>query len=506
MTNSANIEITTFRQAYYLPLIWRDRSFLLSDVAGPFAKFSGHDRNEDTRPAAAKFAEWTYFHDFIRDTIFDSPAKNKEYYRKIPLRHPKALQFDFGEGKRFTACVSGIDLNLFGNGVATLRVDLLWPDVRTLADMLLITNRVRRMWPPFWDQDKADSPGYVPQRSGYVGELVPATAYTPQAYWGAANEGSGLKMLKHWEILLQDIDQKQWRMPSDERLPVQSFVALKQQFGSNSMTLSQVNDADWWRMAECDGPGEAYGYNPDFLTSTVSNPFYDRFFPHDGIPDYIATRQVIAASHHALVTVDDGDFMPGMLETHLTNHYAKMAVLIRHEHASLLKYSRDMSDLIRNADRGVKNNRRLSDRIIALHREFLNFVHLHRFTGVSDQIQPTEMYNQWRRVSHLDTLFEDVRTELSTAAEFANADAAQRYAGEANRLSTLAGVVAVIVTPFAIMSTPWIATLPERLNVSEKCATWIQAGATVSLLALFAFLYKYWRKKHDFSSENKEKH
>lgn len=513
------IPVSRFHQTYYLPLIFKGEGEG-KKIDAMQGKIKVGEPLADERPDAEKFSEWSYFHDFLRDTIFESTAKGKQQYKRLVLEAPDALDFVFrekpytskDEEKRFAAKVNKSVVHLFGNGVAVVQVELGYENARTLTDVLTLTECTRRLWPPYWVEGYVDEEtqkpvprvgGGVPMFSGLTGQTQGSA--NPEDMWAAVLDNKPTPLLQHWKLLLKGFDLNDWRMPSDERLFVQSFMALEKNQASNAATLKQIDQATWWRIAECDGPNssvagdqEAFAYNQEHLVNQVPNPFYDRFLPAEGMPDYIATRQVIAASHHALVTVDNPGSDPNFADTlkvHFEHHYARMALLIRHEHASLLAYSRRMSNLVRDAADNNLGDSDLTKEIVRLRRDFLNFTHMYRFTGVSDQIQPTEMYNMWRKNSWLVELYADVSAELQVATDFANAQSAQQEAQRASTLADAAAVLAVVLIPFTILATPWIDGYIDSLAVCGDGLVGCHVVATLLALVVSVAGYQALRTK-----------
>ena len=56
--------------------------------------------------------------------------------------------------------------------------------------------------------------------------------------------------------------------------------------------------------------------------------------------------------------------------------------------------------------------------MINIERDFLQFEHLFHFTGLSNQIQPNELFQKWRCALGIDRIFADLEKEIGTATQF----------------------------------------------------------------------------------------
>lgn len=97
-------------------------------------------------------------------------------------------------------------------------------------------------------------------------------------------------------------------------------------------------------------------------------------------------------------------------------------------------------------------DREFRSTMIAIERDFLQFVHLFHFPGLSNQMQANELFQQWRRALGVDRIFADLKTEIETATQFALALEERQESSAASRLTAIATIGAVLGLTFTFLS------------------------------------------------------
>lgn len=301
----------------------------------------------------------------------------------------------------------------------------------------------------------------------------------------------------HWQALLAPLvleghepegypdTEPRWRHVIDERIPVMSYISLSgaarqdltcdllerrpadllddlrkadaaltgvgEKTAANGWArrdLWSVSRGDWMRLCFADPAGsDPMPYAPAFLEDFERIHCYDRYFPS---PETTSSSRTLFCGYNVCF-VGSGFFFDHVMVQHFRRHYFQMALLLNMEFATLLSISGRISAIVRDARQ--KDDRQLDDlaarkEILTTQKEFLDFVHLYRFTGVSNQIQPREMYDKWRETMGIDRLYADVKEELQLATSFALAveQAEQTDAGHGlNILATLGVVFGLII-------------------------------------------------------------
>nr|WP_321444810.1 hypothetical protein [uncultured Cohaesibacter sp.] len=293
----------------------------------------------------------------------------------------------------------------------------------------------------------------------------------------------------------------------DERIPFMSYISLTQDHVKQSdgpERITEISRGDWMRLCFADSPGNsAMPYNPHFLSGFEAKHCYDRFFASDAAPDYSVR---LTFSGYAFNAVGGGDFFDDTLEEHFRRHYFQIALLVYLEQSSLLGFSKRLTGIVSDFDRAgaptgsskekAEAQQTFHEQVSRLKREFLQYTHRFRFTGISNQLQPSEMYDQWRDVMGLKPLFDDVKEELDAASDFLLAVDQKQQADAASVLGVVAtiGVVLGVVLGFFGMNAFFSETpLNSLFNESEQYS-WLSflTDATAVFFALILSCIATW--------------
>jgi len=509
---SDRIEVAGYRQILVWPLALRPDAGSTKEAVDDTAKrlieskwkpvddLLDHIAPKENDAQAALYAEFVYFHDFIQSVLYRKGTMEDESATLRLFRRTDVVSAEFelseGETRRvYKPGVARCDLYLFRSGSAVLVLELdygspqTWidgePTPMTLADVLDVTDKVRRSYAPFYfDESHA---GLAPESfawrlaDGRFFGAGPSTPLPLSEEIARLRAASGLDrtapMFRHWRELLaplriagytDDSSGPVWRHIIDERVPVMSFVSLtgagkalydaapKAFAGAadyahrQALDMSVVSRADWIRLCAADRRGtDPMPYAPGFLRGFEDEACYDRHWPGPATDG--AARYLFAGYHFAVVGA--GWFFDTHIAEHFRRHYFQMALLLNMETASLLSLSSRVSHAVRDlrgADDKVKEDH-FRKRIVDIESEFLEFIHEHRFTGLSNQLQPREMFAIWRRAMGVDAVFKDLKEEVDTAVGFVLAREQTRQADAANRLAGVAMVAAVLGLAFSLL-------------------------------------------------------
>lgn len=300
----------------------------------------------------------------------------------------------------------------------------------------------------------------------------------------------------HWRAALHPLvfsgyanamDDVVFRQILDERIPVLSFVSLTgaaarkgtpinldgywtwDSNGGHSAAaqytdLQLVSRGDWMRLCFADGKGSApLPYSPHFLKSFEADYCYDRFYPSKTTNS--ATRIMTSGYHVSMVGA--GGFFDETLIHHFRRHYFQMVLLANIEFAGLLATSSRISTAIDALAKSVnqqEGEQRFRKSLELIEKDFLKFIHRYRFTGVSNQIQPTELFELLRKTMRLNGLFEDVKAEIEAAVTFNNSLEQERIVRSTYRLTEVATVAAALGIGFTFLSITEVGELLQAIN------------------------------------------
>ena len=355
----------------------------------------------------------------------------------------------------------------------------------TVADILDLTEQFRRLYIPYWIKSAVGEPEAlrlhvwpdgVPaavtwrHSSGKAFRLAaPPREEVTKAF--VADFSHGVPALLPWwkELLPERLricgtskEQAEWRFVTDERMATSSFLSIKD--------INRLSPGTWSRLCFCDKAGDKPNYGEGFLTDFDAHYAYDRFRSW-------GTRYVMC-SYNFVCVVSEGR-SPDFIELHMRRHYFQVFLLAQFQAAALLAFSNWVSEAMKSYaddadDDDEAARRRLRNDLYAIERDFQAFVHRYWFTGVSNQVQPSEIYSKLRELLSLETWFREVMTEIETSRAFLRDQEQERTARSAESLSLLAGLGLLIVVPAAILGMnftfgdkEWLAGLLSTASVQR---------------------------------------
>ncbi|MCM5552392.1 hypothetical protein [Pleomorphomonas sp. NRK KF1] len=369
---------------------------------------------------------------------------------------------------------------------------------------------------------------------------VPVFDYWRHALWPIVFEGGSAT---------KD-DLPVWRHVVDERVPLMSFVGITgaaHALGigpspaanyevAQRYDLALISRGDWIRLCFADEAGnDPMPYNPRFLEDFEKKHCYDRFMASEATDS--ASRLLLASYHFAIV--GSGRFFDETIVHHFRRHYFQMMLLANMEFASLLATSSRISVAVdslsqadrqstelsmkKKAERSAKAMVRFGHELQKIQHDFLRFVHRFRFVGVSNQIQPTEIFDQLRGVMKLESLYVDVKDELAAAVSFTHTVEQGQIAKSGMGLTAVATIAAAIGLALTFLSLgaisnplqliDWVAAgqapagQAPALSVMSALYRWLWALGPISIVTLLflaltkAFVWAINRRLHEDTGE-----
>jgi len=517
---SAHISVSAFREILLWPFVLKEQESAANGPQTDFAKcmadiaraaagegwqpvrdLTEHIPRNDER--AQSWGEIVYFHDFVQRVLFHKtqgewPEQDAPMWL---LRNEQlcGLQVDIiKEDRAHHLCfaVQRCNLYLFPTGVAILAMEVVLEDTEqdpTRLDQALdFMDFFRRWHVPYWAKGK---PGLMPARvvwrwrNGEDHSFDIADPGLKKSHRQLlTTEWRSPHPVPHWLEILPAIirahlvstppDQRAnhacmrhlcWRSISDERMITSNFVIVPD--------IGAISEADWVRLCFADQAGDSASWpyrihDADWQTFHREHVF-DWF--HDA-----GTRQLFAGFNHAIVC-SGGPFPSNTLVHHFRRHYFHMALLAQFEFTTLLAFSSRITHAVKRL-RSTNNEDSFREEFFFIRRSFLHFVHEFRFTGISNQMQPREMFRLWRKHLGLDALFRDVEDELRTGNDYLLAIENRERTETAGRLNIIVAILGLLglVMAYATSDKSSFDTV-QRLLFGKGAHEWLATFAMTSL-------------------------
>lgn len=399
----------------------------------------------DEAITADEYAEYLYFHPFIRRVLYDGDGGAMRLYRRTDITSAELRVRGANGVFSLTARVPRLSLYAFGTGDCVLAVEFAVDGEGAMVteaggrrrlcldDVLALNERLRRAYPPFFTDD--GTPGY--QMDGVVWRGADLPAAPPLDFAAAAAEISAgrVPMAAHWRQVLPDLSAEglEWSQVMDDRIPAMAYAAVPD--------VTAIDRGDWVRLANFDEAGDApLPYGEAFLADFESRHCYDRFWS----PPDLSCRYLCSGFGFVMVEGrGDGD---STFRRHFRRHYFQIGLLSQFQLAALQSLA---LRLARAGPRegGESEAAEVLDTLTA-------FTQAYWFPTLSGQVQGQELTRLWRGHLGVEALHAQVTADAVQANAILNRRIDSRIAASSARLNRVGaiGLAAALATGFLGMN------------------------------------------------------
>lgn len=443
------------------------------------------------------YSEFVYFHPFVQRFLYaantgdqDGPTFFAHYARRdvhrvrVHLKYKNESQDDghkIEEELDVTLQVGRLQLYVFDVGLVFLVMDLRHDGPLPLYQVQELSNRIRRVYPPYWDDD--GRPGHCPDKVIFMGEgdevVGESNFFDKDTFVNHMLKYKIPPVAAHWEAIMapltfrKDADAKAFQLVQvrDDRIPLMNFLAVD---APHSLTRP-----DFVRLAFVDkhGPSNALPCSDTMLESFETDHCYDRFWEYprqgkyisgDDVDDrerdgagasagenrgWLASRIMICDYAFTMVgPVADKEFyfnaQSGALN-HFRNHYLQMVIIAYLHRDALLVFSDQLAgaaDKFRDNESTTERGR-FQKRIQHIQADLLRFTQRYWFSEISNQLQAKELFSMLTRHLGTETLYDKVFNEALHINQYLE----NEHAREQARLTLLLTNIATYGVVFAIL-------------------------------------------------------
>lgn len=431
----------------------------------PALKKAGWERDNsyEINKSHLAYNEFTYYHDFVREVIFDT-AENEndlnimQHYRFKELNCDKAYMkisaLPFSK-KIFYLNFTGVHLHIYKTGVGILSFDLENYNESFKEDILLINEYGRRMYPQFIGE------GFDIQATKNVflaSEIIFSfdgkteikedfSAYNKEnCKLNLSNSSSFLppKYIKH---LLKNFlfTQSDAVEPDNCGITIQHITDDRMfticWYGNNEIATTLGNSDkgvfgyeknNWWYCFIFGDKKDPSVTNNILKKQHIKEHTYARWADYGTL--FGLTRDTFMVISSDIPTLKR--FNAPSIKDHVSTIYYQMVLLGLAQRAAVLKFSGRVSGL---ADLTKENDLKyIQDRIGNLYKDYIEFVNKVYFREVTSQIQGIELYQHMQKVMGIKNEVADLDSEISELHSYISLMQDQERNDQAHNLNKLA--------------------------------------------------------------------
>lgn len=480
---------------FYFPFKWElngkenaslsEKVDLNSIPVNPHSYWKRMPEPPNDNEAASLYTEKNYYYPFVHRVMYDSGSDTDiiRHYERIEPQLSRDVRYLIkvaGRDDPYNLEVEAINLNLYATGIGFLSFYLRNTDSTqcSLDDILRINQYGRRIMPPFY----ADIQG-----RGQIGEWLRIEglsseygyeetfeSYTPKDYWKPASFITRLISELSSDIHPEPV--------IDDRMFVMSWYKnddLSKDFSQNQNAYCDPKtrfSSSWYKYLFVDS-GDETCQDDDMKTSLLKRHTYLRWRKWSSL---------YGVSRYSFVFLTNST-APQYLLDYFETIYARMTELVIVQRASMLRFSKEVSDLCAMKD---LNAEELSGRAGALYKEYIRFINQVNFREVSAQDQGIEIYAMLRSCLQLEEYIQDLDGEIEELHQYVQLMEEREH----NDKATLLNNLAAILLPVSIVTGFWgMNKMSDMLN-DNKGLIWQFVMALIGV-AIVVCLVKYKRKK-----------
>ncbi len=447
------------------------------------------------------YNEHKYFHEYVRDTLFNKREKEKLfddpvdqpislYYEREVLSSDEMIIFvrKDNNGKKeiinYTLKVEHISLRIFETGIGILSITLYNTCYSDIDSVLRINDYGRRIYPQFLGEQNEYSPdpidavkdSFLPEKIVFKSNGIEETDTFETKEFISVKQRHFAKyleeLLKPFEIYdkIKDqmlitpiIDDRMfvvcWHENENEMKRMQSLLTtepnnnIKDAFVK--VKYEYENDSKWYQYVFVDGSGTLV-QNINMREELICKTSYARF---------IDWGTLFGISRYSFVCLSgkdysaDKDFRYRVIRNHMQKVYYQMAVLLLAQRASILKFNKELETISEDADRLINDNKesikrknikkidieKILQRAERLNKDIILFSNRIWFEEVSPQEQGIELYKLAIKNMDIERQYTSLRTKVSQLYDFIRIRLEHQKTTNIQKLTLISIVFAVVV-------------------------------------------------------------
>ncbi len=406
---------------------------------------SKYSQQKDTKEQEELFAERQYYYDFVHPVLYDMKNVKNSIIHHYERREPKESVVEYHikvKDKTYVLRLDALNVNLYSTGVGIMSFFLKnekeeQKDENSIRD---INQFGRRIMPPHcgeFSQGRRNMLADSIQILGLHGdELRYSDSFDYVKGVGSSlNRGFECVWQPAWFIkhLIEDLSSEMKVTPViDDRMLVNCW------YGNDDLATDiKTVDKDgkvpfvysdlWYKHLFVDNGSDPTCQNEEMKKRLIKESTYCRWQKYGTL---------YGLSRYSMVALTNTGAR-GFIDVHMRTIYSRMFELVILQRASILRFSGEVTRV--SALKG-NDNKKLSERIASLYKEYIRFINQIYFRSVTAQDQGIEMYEMLLRQFDSDTQIKDLDDEISELHQYVSLMIDQRRSENGEMLNVLAAI------------------------------------------------------------------
>ena len=399
----------------------------------------------DTKEQEELFAERQYYFDFVHPVLYDMKNVENSIIHHYERREPKESNVEYHikvKDKTYVLRLDALNVNLYSTGVGIMSFYLKnekvsQKDENSIRD---INQFGRRIMPPHCGEFSQGGRDMLAESIQIIGLLGDKLRYS-DSFDYVKGVGTSLKrgfecvwqpawFIKH---LIEDLS------PNMKVTPVIDDRMLVNCWYGDDILSNKIKAIDedgkvpflysdlWYKHLFVDNGNDATCQNEDMKKHLLKESTYCRWQKYGTL---------YGLSRYSLVALTNMNAR-GFIDVHMRTIYSRMFELVILQRASMLRFSGEVTKV--SALKG-NDNKKLSERIASLYKEYIRFINQIYFRSVTTQDQGIEMYEMLLRQFDSASQIKDLDDEISELHEYVSLMIDQRRNEDGERLNLLATI------------------------------------------------------------------
>lgn len=434
----------------------------------------------DTKEQEELFAERQYYFDFVHPVLYDMKNVENSIIHHYERKEPKESKVEYHikvKEKIYVLRLDALNVNLYSTGVGIMSFYLKnekesQKDENSIRD---INQFGRRIMPPHCGEFSQGDRGMLADSIQIIGLCGGNELRYFDSFDYVKGAGSSLKrgfesvwqpawFIKH---LIEDLSSSMKVTPViDDRMLVNCW------YGNDELSndIKLVDDKGnvpfassdlWYKHVFVDDGNETTCQNENMKKELLEKSTYFRWQKYGTL---------YGVSRYSMVALTNMKAR-GFIDVHMRTIYSRMFELVILQRASMLRFSGEVTKV--SALKG-NDNKKLSERIASLYKEYIRFINQIYFRSVTTQDQGIEMYEMLLRQFDSASQIKDLDDEISELHQYVSLMIDQRRNEDGETLN----IMAAIFLPATLLSGVF------GMNPFGGNKEWISLGAQVLFITI----------------------